>query len=144
VPSITNRFSLRSPDSGYIVLRHAKADFAYLEFKVPWASLLLNGFYGLQNEDLDFHGKLRMVAKVSQTTTGLKSFLLRAFNPFFKYGAGGSVLPVKVTGLPFESGVWLELRGRAKPGQLKQQSRIRSLGEVSTSARLVRSAPGPP
>ena len=46
--------------------------------------MALDGKYGLDKEDLDFHGKLRMQAKISQTTTGVKSFVLKAVDPFFR------------------------------------------------------------
>jgi hypothetical protein len=40
---------------------------------------------------------LRLQAKLSQATTGIKSFLLKPFDPFFRKN-GVTVLPIKVTG----------------------------------------------
>jgi hypothetical protein len=57
----------------------------------------LAGTYGLRDEKLDFHGTLRLQAKLSQTTKGIKSFLLKPFDPFFRKN-GVTVLPIKVTG----------------------------------------------
>jgi hypothetical protein len=37
-------------------------------------------------------------AKLSQTTTGVKSFLLKAVDPFFKGKNGGTDIPFKITG----------------------------------------------
>ena len=59
--------------------------------------MALNGTYGLEKEDLEFHGKLRMQAKISQTTTGAKSFVLKAVDPFFRKN-GQTELPIKITG----------------------------------------------
>jgi hypothetical protein len=72
--------------------------FSKLNFSVPGASIRLDGSYGLNSERLDFHGALELQAKVSQTTTGVKSFLLRAIDPLFRRGQTGTVLPLNVTG----------------------------------------------
>jgi hypothetical protein len=42
-------------------------------------------------------GILLVDAKLSQTITGFKSFLLKPFDPFFRKN-GVTVLPIKVTG----------------------------------------------
>ena len=39
-----------------------------------------------------------MQAKLSQTTTGVKSFLLKFADPIFSKGGKGTVLPIKITG----------------------------------------------
>jgi hypothetical protein len=72
--------------------------FANLSFGVPGADVALAGTYGLDSSQMDFHGNLQMQAKLSQTTTGAKSFFLKAVDPFFKGKNGGSDLPIKITG----------------------------------------------
>jgi hypothetical protein len=47
---------------------------------------------------MNFRGKLKMKAKLSQTTTGVKSFFLKAVDPFFKGKGAGTVIPIKITG----------------------------------------------
>ncbi|HZR65078.1 MAG TPA: hypothetical protein VFA85_08025 [Terriglobales bacterium] len=98
---------------GNLVLKKANADLSNLEFRLPGASLFLNGSYGLESESLDFHGRLRLAAKLSQTTTGVKSFLLQAFNPLFKDAGGGSTLAVKVTGTRAHPAFGLDFRKSA-------------------------------
>ena len=61
------------------------------------AEVAFDGKYALAKEGLDFHGKLRMQAKLSQTMTGTKSFILKAFDPFFRKN-GETELPIKITG----------------------------------------------
>jgi hypothetical protein len=39
-----------------------------------------------------------MLAKLSQTTTGPKSFFLKALDPFFKGKNAGTILAIKITG----------------------------------------------
>lgn len=72
--------------------------FSRLSFDVAGASVNLKGTYSLDSGALNFHGELMMQAKLSQTTTGAKSFFLRALDPFFKGKDAGSVLAIKVTG----------------------------------------------
>ncbi len=72
--------------------------FSFLHFQVPGTHADMNGRYSLDGNTFDFHGKLRMDAKLSQMTTGWKSILLKPVDPFFhKHGAGTEV-PFKITG----------------------------------------------
>jgi hypothetical protein len=74
------------------------ANFSKLSFGVPGANVALTGSYGLDSGVMDFHGHLLMQAKLSQTTTGAKSFFLKAVDPFFKGKNGGTDLPIKIAG----------------------------------------------
>ena len=70
-----------------------------LQFSVPGAAVQLAGAYALASETLDFKGQLLLDAKISQTTTGFKSLLLRAVDPLFRQKDGsGSALPIKIAG----------------------------------------------
>jgi len=71
---------------------------AGLNYGIPGADVQLAGTYALEPETLDLHGKLTMQAKLSQTTTGFKSFLLRFADPIFSKGGKGTVLPIAITG----------------------------------------------
>jgi hypothetical protein len=76
-------------------------DFSRLSFSVPGAGVDLTGSYGVDSGALNFRGKLLLLAKLSQTVTGVKSFFLKAVDPFFKGKNGekaGTVLPIKITG----------------------------------------------
>lgn len=83
---------------GHFVISNAVMSFSALSFEVPGAAVSLHGTYGLANEDLNFKGTLRLQAKLSQTTTGIKSLLLRIVDPLFKGKHAGSVIPIKITG----------------------------------------------
>jgi AsmA-like C-terminal region len=82
---------------GSFLLKDGQITFRNLTFGVTGATVDLAGTYGLRDEKLDFHGTLRLQAKLSQATTGLKSFLLKPFDSFFRKN-GATVLPIKVTG----------------------------------------------
>jgi len=69
-----------------------------LNYGVPGADVQLAGTYALEPETLDLSGTVKMQAKLSQTTTGFKSFLLKFADPIFSKGDKGTVLPIKITG----------------------------------------------
>ena len=82
---------------GSFELKDSQITFRNLTFGVTGATVELAGTYGLRDEKLDFRGTLRLQAKLSQVTTGIKSFLLKPFDSFFRKN-GVTVLPIKVTG----------------------------------------------
>ncbi len=98
---------------GNFVLDNGLITFRGLTFSVTGAEVTLNGKYALEKEDLDFHGKLRMKAKLSQTMTGAKSFLLKAFDPFFRKN-GQTELPIKITGTRDHPSFGLDLHHKEK------------------------------
>ena len=83
---------------GHFRLERDLAAFKRLTFSVPGAEVHLTGAYSLPDEALDFHGQLRMQAKLSQTVTGKKSFFLKLVDPFFKKDGAGSVVPIRISG----------------------------------------------
>jgi hypothetical protein len=83
---------------GHFVLANSQMTFSSLSFSVPGATVQLRGTFGLLSQALDFHGTLRLQAKVSQTTSGIKSLLLKPINPLFEREGAGTVLPIKITG----------------------------------------------
>ena len=92
------------------VLRDGVTTFSNLTFSVPGAAVRLGGNYTLRTEALDFRGSLRLRAKVSQTTTGVKSFFLKAIDPLFKGAGAGTVLPITVTGTEKSPSFKVEIR----------------------------------
>jgi hypothetical protein len=84
-----------------------------LNFKVPGASIRLAGDYHLQDEDFSFEGHARLEAKLSQTTTGVKSFFLKALDPFFANKGAGTLLPIRIHGTGTTPGVGFDF-GHAK------------------------------
>lgn len=90
--------SVASEMAGNFQVRGGAVTFSDLNFGVIGASVNLRGTYNLDSGGLDFHGNLAMQAKLSQTTTGAKSFFLKALDPFFKGKNAGTVLAIKITG----------------------------------------------
>ena len=69
-----------------------------VQFDVPGALVQLAGNYALEPETMDFKGTLFMDAKVSETTTGIKRVPRKSWTRCFAATAGGSAIPIKVTG----------------------------------------------
>jgi hypothetical protein len=67
-------------------------------FAVPGAQVRLAGSYSLNHETLAFKGNLLLDAKISQTVTGWKSWLLKIADPLFRRDGGGSRIPIKIEG----------------------------------------------
>ena len=83
---------------GQVVLEDGVAKFSDLSFGVPGTQARVYGTYNLVNEKIDLHGKMRVDTKISKTTTGMKSLLLKAIDPFFKKKKKGEVVPIHITG----------------------------------------------
>ncbi len=72
--------------------------FSSLQFVIPGASVDLAGAFDLGADNLDFHGSLRLVAKVSQTQSGWKRIVLKPVDPFFSKNGAGTFIRIQVTG----------------------------------------------
>jgi hypothetical protein len=88
-----------------------------VSFDVPGARVELAGTYALKPETLDFKGQLLLDAKISQTTTGWKSLLLKVVDPLFKQKNGtGSAIPIKISGSRNAPNFGLDVRRVFKRG----------------------------
>ena len=83
--------------AGRYVMKGGVIRFASLTFTVPGARLNLAGTYAIRSEALDFHGTVRMDAKLSELTTGYKSVLLKAIDPLVQR-KDVTVIPITVSG----------------------------------------------
>jgi AsmA-like C-terminal region len=83
---------------GRVRLERGIADFSDLSFGVPGAEARVYGTYDILNETINLHGRMQVDTKISKTTTGMKSLLLKAIDPFFKKKKKGEVVPIHITG----------------------------------------------
>jgi hypothetical protein len=72
--------------------------FRSLAFEVPGAAVSIAGKYDLGHDSLDFHGALKLDAKISQTVTGWKRWLLKPADPFFAKNGAGTFVKIKIEG----------------------------------------------
>lgn len=82
---------------GHVELRGGVATFTNLSYQVPSADAQMNGTYNLLSEAVDFHGKLRMDAKFSKSSSGIKKILAKVIDPFVDK-PHGSLVPVVMNG----------------------------------------------
>lgn len=94
----TPKQNVASDFTGRFKLGGGRIELPDLMFGVPGARVELAGNYALKPQTLDFRGHLLMDAKISQTTRGIKSLLLKVVDPLFRRKGGGSSVPIKITG----------------------------------------------
>jgi hypothetical protein len=87
-----------------------------VSFDVPGAKVQLAGQYSLKQETIDFKGMLLLDAKVSETTTGVKSLLLKVVDPLFTKDGVGSAIPIKIEGTRHDPKFGLDVRRVFKKG----------------------------
>ena len=84
--------------SGRFRLDDEVLTFQSLTFGVPGANIDLAGFYNLDTDVVDFHGALKLDAKVSQTMSGWKRWALKPVDPVFAKNGVGTFLRIQVEG----------------------------------------------
>jgi hypothetical protein len=83
---------------GSFHLENQVMTFPALAFEVPGAAVSISGNYNLALDTLVFHGALKLDAKISQTMTGWKRWLLKPADPFFAKNGAGTFLKIKIEG----------------------------------------------
>ena len=104
---------------GSFVLENEVIRFKALSFAIPGAAIDLAGNYEMDQNVLDFHGTLRLDAKVSQTMTGWKRWVLKPVDPFFAKEGAGTLLRIKVDGTTKEPRFGLD-RGKDAEARVSQ------------------------
>ena len=69
-----------------------------LTYTVPGANIVMKGTYTLEGGGLNFAGKAKLNATVSQVVGGVWGVLLKPADRFFKKDGAGTELPIHVTG----------------------------------------------
>jgi hypothetical protein len=103
---------------GVFRLNNEVITFKSLSFAVPGAAVDLDGDYDLRADMLDFHGTLKLQAKVSQTVTGWKHWALKPVDPFFSKNGAGTFLRIKVDGTSEDPNFGLD-RGKKDEKKVK-------------------------
>jgi hypothetical protein len=84
--------------TGRVDLHDGISTFTDLSFGVPGADARMQGTYNLLNKKIDLRGQLQVDSKISNTTSGTKSFFLKMMEPFFKKKKKGEIVPVRISG----------------------------------------------
>jgi hypothetical protein len=109
---------------GGFSLRDGDLQFTELVFQVPGAAIHLHGGYGIDSEQIDLHGVVRLQAKVSETMTGWKRIVLKPIDPLLSKSGAGTLLPIRIGGTRSSPEFGLEL-GRKKEGNGDRQTAAR-------------------
>ena len=97
---------------GHVTMREGVATFSDSTFSVPGGTALASGTYRFLDHRVDLKGTLRMEAKLSQATTGMKSFFARFINSRFETRNAGAELPITVTGTSKHPQFHVDLKGK--------------------------------
>jgi hypothetical protein len=97
-PTESDHDTVASDFKGQFKVDQGVVTLSALSFNVPGVGVTLHGTYNLLNTQLDFAGTAKLVAKVSQMTTGWKSVLLKAIDPIFKKKDVGAEIPIRIRG----------------------------------------------
>jgi hypothetical protein len=100
--------------TGRFVMKNGAIQFSSLTFSMPGARVNLAGSYTLRSEALDFRGTVRLDAKLSELTTGVKSFLLKAIDPLMRR-KDVTVIPITIRGTAQEPDFGLDIKRAFSP-----------------------------
>jgi hypothetical protein len=99
---------------GTFRMQNGVIHFSDVTFSMPGARVNVNGRFVMESEALDFRGTVRLDAKLSQLTTGVKSFFLRVIDGLFRHD-DITVVPITIKGTAGQPKVGLDF-GRAVSG----------------------------
>jgi hypothetical protein len=100
---------------GTFKMRDGTIHFSNVTFAMPGARVSVNGRFMMESEALDFRGIVRLDAKLSQLTTGVKSFFLRIVDGLFRHD-DITVVPITIGGTADTPKVGLDF-GKAVKGE---------------------------
>jgi len=101
--------------SGRFMMRGGVIRFSRLTFSVPGARVNLSGRYTVRSEALDFRGTVRLDAKLSELTGGVKSFLLKLVDPLVRR-QNVTEIPVTIGGTAEDPDFGVDIRRAITPG----------------------------
>lgn len=101
--------------NGQFGMGNGKLRFKQLVYAMPGADVNLAGVYSLDGSELNFDGKVRTKAALSNmVATWWKSWLLKPVDPFFKKHGAGAEIPVKISGTRGSPKFGLDLKHKDK------------------------------
>jgi hypothetical protein len=100
---------------GTFTMRDGTIHFSDVTYEMPGAHVSVSGRFVMESEALDFRGIIRLDAKLSQLTTGVKSFFLRVVDGLFRQG-DITLVPITIGGTANQPKVGLDLGKAVKGG----------------------------
>lgn len=106
---------------GRFALRQGVLTLPFLHFQIPGTHADKTGQYSLDGDIFDFHGTLRLEAKLSQMMAGWKSILLKPVDPFFRKLGAVTEVAFKITGTHEEPRFGLDFGHENQSSRVEQQ-----------------------
>ena len=100
---------------GTFTMRDGAILFSNVTFTMPGARVGVSGRFVMESEALDFRGIVRLDAKLSQLTTGVRSFFLRIVDGLFRHD-NITVVPITIGGTADKPKVGLDFGKAIKGG----------------------------
>jgi len=100
---------------GAFKMRDGAIHFSNVTYAMPGARVSVSGRFVMESEALDFRGTVRLDAKLSQLTTGVKSFFLRTVDGLFRHD-DITVVPITIGGTANKPKVGLDFGKAIKGG----------------------------
>ena len=101
--------------TGQFDMGQGRLRFGKLLYSMPGADVNMAGVYSLDGNELDFSGKVRTKAALSQmVATWWKSWLLKPVDPFFRKNGAGAEIPIKISGSRGSPKFGLDLKHKDK------------------------------
>jgi len=94
--------------NGQFAMSGGVIHFSAINFSMPGARVSMAGSYAAASQALDFNGTVRIDAKLSEMTTGMKSMFLKVIEPVFRRH-GATVIPITIGGTVKEPKVGLDM-----------------------------------
>ncbi len=113
--------------SGEFKMADQSLTFRTLAFAIPGAAVNIGGLFDMDADTLDFQGALMLDAKVSQTQSGWKRWVLKPVDPFFSKRGAGTFLHIKVVGSSKDPKFGLN-RGGTSPAEEAEKARALKSG----------------
>ena len=110
--------------AGSFILDNRVMTFRSLSFDVPGARVSIAGDYHLDDDAIDFHGALKLDAKLSQTMSGWKRWVLKPVDPFFAKNGAGTFLRIKIDGSSHDPKFGLDRSRKNEPRPAASASAI--------------------
>jgi len=102
--------------SGDFKMADQSIAFRSLAFAIPGAAVNIGGSVDMDGGMLDFHGALMLDAKISETQSGWKRWVLKPVDPFFSKRGAGTFLHIKIVGSTQDPQFGLD-RGGTSPAE---------------------------
>jgi len=102
--------------SGDFKMADQSIAFRSLAFAIPGAAVNIGGSVDMDAGTLDFHGALMLDAKISETQSGWKRWVLKPVDPFFSKRGAGTFLHIKIVGSTQDPQFGLD-RGGTSPAE---------------------------